>query len=91
MPITEPTSDAFTTSCSPFWSAKNAMISSGALPNVTFRRPPIPGPARVASCSVASLISAAVGTTPIADAKKISGADASASLSPTAIGMKIER
>ncbi len=40
----EPTIEAFTTSCSPSLSAKNAMISSGALPKVTFRKPPMPGP-----------------------------------------------
>ena len=40
---------------------------------------------------MASLISAAVGITPIAEVKNTSGADASARLSPTAIGMKIER
>jgi hypothetical protein len=42
----DPTIDAFTTSWSPSISAKKAMISSGALPNVTFSRPPIPGPVR---------------------------------------------
>ena len=62
--------EAFTTSCRPFSSAKSAMISSGALPNVTFSRPPMPGPARCASSSVARPISAAVGTTPSADEKK---------------------
>ena len=40
----EPTIEALTTSWSPSSSAKKAMISSGALPNVTFRRPPMPGP-----------------------------------------------
>src|SRR5690242_16204885 len=45
------------------------MISSGALPNVTFNRPPMPGPARWASSSVARPISAAVGTTPSAEEK----------------------
>ncbi len=40
----EPTIDAFTTSWRPSLSAKKAMISSGALPNVTFRNPPMPGP-----------------------------------------------
>ena len=52
------------------------MISSGALPNVTFSRPPMPGPERAARFSVASPIAAAVGMTPSAAAKKISGADA---------------
>ena len=45
------------------------MISSGALPNVTFSSPPTPGPARCASSSVARPMSAAVGTTPSADEK----------------------
>ena len=62
--------EAFTTSCRPFSSANSAMISSGALPNVTFSRPPMPGPARCASSSVARPISAAVGTTPSAEEKK---------------------
>ena len=46
-------------------------MSSGALPNVTFSRPPMPGPERAASSSVARPISAAVGMTPSAEAKKI--------------------
>jgi len=49
----EPTIDALTTSCSPAPRAKRAMMSSGALPKVTLRRPPIPGPDRTASSSVA--------------------------------------
>ena len=39
--------EALTTSCRPFSSANSAMISSGALPNVTFSRPPMPGPGAV--------------------------------------------
>ena len=45
LPMIEPTIDALTTSWSPSSSAKKAMISSGALPNVTFSSPPMPGPA----------------------------------------------
>ena len=48
------------------------MISSGALPNVTFSRPAIPGPDRVESASVASLIRAAAGITASAEAKNTS-------------------
>ncbi len=70
----EPMIDALTTSCSPSIKAKNAIRSSGKLPNVTLRRPPMPGPERSASSSVARPISAAVGITPIAAAKKISAA-----------------
>ena len=44
LPRIEPSSDALTTSCRPAPSANRAMISSGALPNVTFSRPPMPGP-----------------------------------------------
>ena len=44
LPRIEPTSEALTTSCRPSSSAKRAMISSGALPNVTLSRPPMPGP-----------------------------------------------
>ncbi len=87
----EPTIDAFTTSCSPSLSAKNAMISSGALPKVTFRKPPMPGPVLAAMCSVASPITAAVGITPSAAAPKISTGAAWASSSATATGMKMPR
>ena len=87
LPRIEPISDALTTSCRPSLSAKKAMISSGALPNVTFRKPPMPGPARCASSSVARPISAAVGITPAAAAEKISTASACANSSTIAIGM----
>ena len=63
LPMIEPTIDAFTTSWRPSISAKKAMISSGALPNVTFSRPPMPGPVRAAIASVASPITAAQGIT----------------------------
>ena len=39
----------------------SAMMSSGALPNVALRKPPIPGPVCSAACSVASPISHASG------------------------------
>ena len=87
LPRIEPISDALTTSCRPSLSAKKAMISSGALPNVTFRKPPMPGPERAASSSVARPISAAVGITPSAEATKISVALACANSSAIAIGM----
>ena len=38
------------------------MISSGALPNVALRKPPMPAPVWWAACSVASPISHASGT-----------------------------
>ena len=72
----EPTIDALTTSCRPSSRANRAMISSGALPKVTLSSPPIPGPDLAASSSVASPISAAVGTIPSAATKKIRLADA---------------
>ena len=87
----EPTSDAFTTSCSPSISAKKAMISSGALPNVTFRSPPIPGPVRAAIASVASPITAAHGITPSAAAREDQHGPACASSSAIATGMKTPR
>jgi hypothetical protein len=71
LPRTEPMIDALTTSCSPSSRAKIAMRSSGKLPNVTLSRPPMPGPARSASSSVALPMSAAVGITPRADTAKI--------------------
>src|SRR4051794_16738512 len=88
LPRMEPTRDAFTTSCSPSLSAKKAMMSSGAFPNVTFRKPPIPGPERAASSSVARPMSAAVGMTPRAEVMNTSAADACVSSSAMAIGMK---
>ena len=60
---------------------------SGALPKVTLRKPPMPGPERIASCSVAWPISAAVGITPSAEQTKITVASACASSSAIAIGM----
>src|SRR5215217_1626897 len=87
LPRIDPTSDALTTSCSPSPSANRAMISSGAFPNVTLSSPPMPGPDRAASSSVARPISAAVGITPSAEAKNTSAASASANRSTTAIGM----
>jgi hypothetical protein len=91
LPRIDPAIDAFTTSWSPAFSANRAMISSGALPNVTFSSPPIPGPERAARCSVASPISAAVGITPSAAVTKMITGDAWAISSATAMGMKIPR
>ena len=88
MPITDPTSEAFTTSCSPSTRAKNAMISSGALPNVTLRSAPTPGPDRAARASVASLMSTAGGTSPSAAVKKTGAADEPVASRTTATGMK---
>ena len=89
LPMIEPMRDAFTTSWSPSIRAKNAMISSGALPNVTFRRPPIPGPVRAAIASVASPITAAQGITPSAAAPNTITGLACASSTAIATGMKI--
>ena len=83
----EPTIEALTTSCSPLPRAKRAMISSGALPKVTLSRPPMPGPERAASSSVARPISAAVGMIPSAEAAKTTVAGAPSSSSATAIGI----
>ena len=71
--------------------AKNAIISSGAFPKVTFRRPPIPGPVRAAIASVASPITAAQGITPSAAAPNTSTGSACASSSAIAAGMKMPR
>ena len=83
----EPMIEALTTSCSPAPSANRAMISSGALPKVTLRSPPIPGPERAASSSVARPISAAVGTIPSAETTKIAPAGLSTSSITTAAGI----
>ena len=57
-----PVSDPRTTSGSPSATANRAMISSGALPKLAFRKPPMPGPVCSPACSVASPISHASGT-----------------------------
>ena len=87
LPTIEPTIEALTTSCSPLPRAKRAMISSGALPKVTLRRPPMPGPERAASSSVARPISAAVGMIPSAEAAKTTTAETPAMSRITAIGI----
>ena len=79
--------EALTTSWSPEPSANRAMMSSGALPKVTFSRPPMPGPERAASSSVARPMSAAVGMTPRADVKKTGTGSPPARSSASAIGM----
>ncbi len=79
--------EALTTSCRPSASRNTAMISSAALPKVTLRNPPIPGPERAASSSVARPISAAVGMIPSAAQAKTRVADACASSSATAATM----
>ena len=61
LPITEPVSEPRTTSVRPWFTASSAMISSGALPKVALRKPPMPGPVCSAACSVASPISHASG------------------------------
>ena len=63
------------------------MISSGALPKVTFKRPPIPGPDREASSSVARPMSAAVGMIPTAEVTNTSASPAPATSSRIATGM----
>ena len=72
-------------------SAKKAMISSGALPKVTFSRPPMPGPVRAAMASVAVPITAAHGITASAAAPNTSTGAACTSSSTTATGMKTPR
>jgi hypothetical protein len=59
--MTLPLSEPRTTSNFASLTAKSAMINSGALPNVAFRKPPMPGPVWCAACSVASPISQASG------------------------------
>ncbi len=58
----EPVIEPRTTSVSPSATANRAMISSGALPKLAFRKPPMPGPVCSAACSVDSPISQASGT-----------------------------
>ena len=79
--------EALTTSWRPSANRKTAMISSAALPKVTFRKPPMPGPDLAASSSVARPISAAVGMIPSAAQTKITVADACVSSRMTASAM----
>ena len=87
LPRMDPTSEALTTSWSPSLRAKIAMMISGALPKVTLRKPPMPGPERAASSSVERPIRAAVGITPSAEVTKMIVALAPARSSAMAIGM----
>jgi hypothetical protein len=66
LPVIEPR----TTSGSPSPTANRAMISSGALPKLALRKPPIPEPVCSAACSVASPISHASGTRASAETQK---------------------
>ena len=59
---TLPASEPRTTFGRPWLMARIAMISSGALPKVALRNPPIPGPVCSPACSVASPINQASGT-----------------------------
>ena len=61
LPITEPASDAFTTSKSPSFMAMNAMMSSVAFPKVALRSPPIFCPQKQAISSVLLPITPARG------------------------------
>jgi hypothetical protein len=87
LPRMEPTTDALTTSWRPSARANRAMTSSGKLPKVTFRKPPMPGPERAASSSVDRPIRAAVGITPRAAATKMGVAPAWTSSRTIATGM----
>ena len=87
----EPTIDALTTSWRPFSSAKKAMISSGALPNVTFRNPPMPGPVRVGELLRGGAHQRGGGDDASAAAEKIRTGEACANSSATATGMKMPR
>jgi hypothetical protein len=66
--------DARTISSSPACKAAIAMISSGRLPKVAFRRPPIVAPVWVATCSVPCTMSLANGMMARAAQKKITAA-----------------
>ena len=88
LPTIDPIRVALTSSWRPWPSANRAMISSGALPKVTLRRPPIRGPDREASSSVARPISAAVGMIPSAEATNTSASLAPPRSSAIASGMK---
>src|SRR5262245_43528041 len=63
------------------------MISSGALPNVAFSKPPIASPVRSASCSVESTIRRAMGTIASAAEKNNTGGGTCASSRSREMGM----
>ena len=71
-PAIDPTSDALTMSVKPSEMATMAMINSGALPNVAFKKPPTPGPVWSARLSVASPISQESGSSAKAASRKSS-------------------
>ena len=79
--------DARTRSISPACKATVAMISSGALPKVAFRRPPTASPVRVEICSVAWTIRLAAGMMASAAEKKTRGGAAWARSSASETGM----
>ena len=72
----EPVIVALTTVVFPDISTNNATISSAALPSVTFSRPPIDEPARLAICSVARRIHCASGMMAAAAAANTHNGDA---------------
>lgn len=55
----------------PALSATNAMMSSGALPNVALSKPPMASPVREAICSVAWMMRLAMGMMDSAAEKKM--------------------
>ena len=86
----EPVSDALTTEYSPCRNAMVAMISSAALPNVAFNRPPIPSPVWCANSSVAWPSQPASGMTARQEERKISVcAPGFKNSSPIATGTKM--
>ncbi len=62
LPMMAPVTEALTTSNRPAWMAKTAMISSVALPNVAFNRPPTPAPTCFEISSVPLPMKPASGT-----------------------------
>ena len=68
--MTLPASEPRTTCGRPSPIANSAMISSGALPKLALRKPPMPGPVCSAACSVDSPISHASGMSETAASTK---------------------
>ena len=89
LPMTEPASDAFTTSNMPAFMATKAIISSVALPKVAFSRPPIFCPQKREMSSVLFPMTPASGIMASELQRKSMGSENPMNLPAMVTGMKI--